>query len=205
MNEVVNGLKEQGKTNKSLFFKILLVFVIILILFILFYNKKGDIEVELKSSLTKLVEKNDLETASIVYNVIAKKCKDNETCDVTSNNINDFEYVVSCKGTLKAGIDFNNVKIELDKKNKKLIVEIPDATIIGEPNINPHMEYLKGDEVPASKLPEVLRLCQETTLAKSQADNQLIPAAKKQATIVLEEFYRQWIKAYDSSYEVIIK
>jgi hypothetical protein len=33
----------------------------------------------------------------------------------------------------------------------------------------------------------------------------LIPAAKEQSRVVLEQFYKQWIKAYDSSYDVEVK
>ena len=43
------------------------------------------------------------------------------------------------------------------------------------------------------------------TVVWSGADGKLIPAAKEQARIVLEEFYKQWIKAYDASYTVEVK
>ena len=196
-------IKEKIKYNKGPF--IILLIIIIILIALLMPSKKKSIKVSVRSTLETLVEKSDLETVNITYNVIAKKCKDdNSECDKKSNDISDFKYVVSCKGTITAGIDFENVKIDVDTKNKKLIVTMPEATIKGEPNIG-SIKFLNGGDVPADELPNARVLCQETTKQKSEEDNKLIPAAKEQARIVLEEFYKQWIKAYDSSYQVEIK
>ena len=200
--------EEKKKEKKGLVKKILSIVLIVLVIsgtgIFFFTNKKEKIEVKVKSTLDKIVEKSDLETVNITYNVIAKKCKKEEECDKSSNNINDFQYVVSCKGTITAGIDFKDVEIEVNKKEKKVIVNVPDATIKGEPNIG-SIKFLNGNEVDAQELPNARKLCQETTMEKSEQDNKLIPAAKEQARVVLEEFYREWIKAYDSSYQIEVK
>lgn len=189
------------KNKKRIFVPILL----IIIIFLLFYpNKNRKIKINVKNTLEKIIEKSDLETANITYNVIAKQCKDNESCDKTSNNIDDFKYVVSCKGTITAGIDFKKIKIDVDTKNKKLIITIPEATIKGEPTIG-SIKFLNGSDLPADVIPEARSLCQDTVKYKSEIDEKLIPEAKNQAVVVLENFYKQWIKAYDSSYQVEIK
>ncbi len=205
-------VKKESKFKKVLgFFRrriilILLILVILLvgIIVLLTSRKDNQIEIKVKSTLEKIVEKNDLETVNIVYNVIAKKCKAGTECDKTSNDINNFEYVVSCKGTITAGIDFSKVKIEVLENEKKIVVEMPDAAMQGDPVIN-SIKFLNGDEVPASKVAEARELCKDVTLEKSGADERLIPEAKDQAKVVLEEFYKQWIKAYDSSYVVEVK
>jgi hypothetical protein len=166
--------------------------------------KKGSVTVKVKSLLNELVEKSDLETVNFTYNVIAKKCREDELCDKSSNKIEDFEYVVSCSGTITAGIDFKDVKIENDSKNKKIIINIPEATIKGEPNIGT-IKFLNGKDVAASELPNARKLCQETTKEKSEADEKIIPYAKEQAEIILVEFYKPFIKAYDSSYEIEVR
>ena len=128
--------EEKKKEKKGLVKKILSIVLIVLVIsgtgIFFFTNKKEKIEVKVKSTLDKIVEKSDLETVNITYNVIAKKCKKEEECDKSSNNINDFQYVVSCKGTITAGIDFKDVEIEVNKKEKKVIVNVPDATIKGD-------------------------------------------------------------------------
>lgn len=195
---------ENGPINYKLWIPLLLIFITLFVIFFTRLNKEGQIKMKVKSTLEKVVEKSDLETVTITYNVIAKKCKDEENCDKKSNNISDFQYVVSCKGSIAAGIDFQKIKVDVDEKDKKVIVKVPDATIIDEPNIH-SIKFLNGNELSASELPNARKLCQETVKEKSELDQKLIPAAKEQSRVVLEEFYNQWIKAYDSSYHVVIE
>lgn len=195
---------ENEPINYKLWIPLLLIFITLFVIFFTRLNKEGQIKMKVKSTLEKVVEKSDLETVTITYNVIAKKCKDEENCDKKSNNISDFQYVVSCKGSIVAGIDFQKIKVDVDEKDKKVIVKVPDATIIDEPNIH-SIKFLNGNELSASELPNARKLCQETVKEKSELDQKLIPAAKEQSRVVLEEFYNQWIKAYDSSYHVVIE
>lgn len=176
----------------------IIVICVILLVIIIVPSKKGKIKTTLKTSLEKVVEKSDLETATITYNIIAKKCK-KDGCDKNSNDIDDFEYVLSCDGTVTAGIDFSKVEVEV--KSKKVIVHLPDATIMDEPNIG-SVKFLNGKEIKGVEYADARKFCQEEVKAKSLNDNRLLPAAKKQTMTVLEDFYKQWIKSYDPSYEV---
>ena len=139
---------ENGPINYKLWIPLLLIFITLFVIFFTRLNKEGQIKMKVKSTLEKVVEKSDLETVTITYNVIAKKCKDEENCDQKSNNISDFQYVVSCKGSIVAGIDFQKIKVDVDEKDKKVIVKVPDATIIDEPNIH-SIEFLNGNELSA--------------------------------------------------------
>lgn len=201
--EVKENKEEKSKNKTKLVIIISITCLIVLTLNLIVFNKEGNIEVKVKSSLDRLVEKSDLETASFTYNVIAKKCKDEEKCVKESNNINDFEYVISCKGTITAGIEFKNIKIDVDKKNKKLIVKIPEA---GIKDINVvSLKFLNGEDLPASELANARKLCKETINEKSEKDNKLLPAAKEQAEVVLKSFYEQWLKSFDEEYKVEVK
>lgn len=179
----------------------LIVIGVVVVLFIT--NKEGDIKTTFKSSLDRIVEKSDLETVNFTYNVIAKQCKDNEDCDLSSNNIKDFEYVVSCQGTLTAGIDFSKVEIDVDKTNKTIIVTMPAATIKGS-NVG-SLKFLDGKEIPANELPKARELCEKAIETKSREDGKLLPAAKEQASVVLKSLYEQWLKAFDNDYKVEVK
>lgn len=201
---IINS-KESSKHGKGKFAVIIaILIVIILVVFGVITNKNGSIKITVKSSLDRIVEKSDFETVNITYNVIAKKCKDEKKCDLNSNDINDFKYVVSCKGTITAGIDFSKIEIEVDEKNKKLIVTMPEASVKGEPTIG-KVKFLNGSELKGDKLVDAKKLCQTTTIEKSEKDGKLLPAAKEQAREVLQSFYEQWIKAYDSEYKVEVK
>ena len=197
-------VRKKGSKLKVFLLLLVLVIIVIFVKKFIISGGKGNIDLKVKSTLEKVVEKSDLETVNITYNVIAKKCKDEDNCDLTSNSIEDFAYVVSCKGTIAAGIDFNNVDISIDEDNKKVIIVLPDAKITDEPNIT-SIKFLNGNDLPAEELPNARKLCQETTLEKSENDDKLLPAAKEQAIVVLEQFYKQWIKAFDDSYQVEIR
>lgn len=200
--------KKEKKNSLKSFKRIgLLLIILILVVFgikMIILNKDGDVKNQVKTILDRVVQKSELETVTITYNVIAKKCKDENNCDKSSNNIKDFKYVVSCQGTITAGIDFDKVKVEVDESKKNIIIHIPEASIKGDPNIL-SINFLNGNELSASELTNARNLCQETTKERSQADGKLIPAATEQAKIVLEGFYKQWVKAFDSSYTVEIR
>ena len=188
--------------------KIPIIAIIIVALIIIFggsilTSKEGKTKNTVKSSLDKVVEKSDLETVSFTYNVIAKKCKNDKNCDLKSNDIDDFKYVVSCKGTVTAGLDFQNVKIDVEENKKIVTVKIPEATLSKTPSVG-SVRFLNED-VSADELPNARNLCAETIKYKSEADEKLLPAAKEQARVVLEEFYSQWIKAYNPEYKVEVK
>ena len=192
--------EEEKKSRKKPIVIILLLIIVVLVVVFVIPNKEGKIKILAKSSLDRLVEKSELETVNFNYNVIAKKCKKEDKCDLTSNNIKDFEYVVSCTGTLTGGIDFSKVEITVDSKNKKLIVKLPEAKIT-DVNIG-SLKFLNGEDVSASELPNARLLCENTIKEKSAQDEKVVPAIKEQASVVLQSFYEQWIKAIDKSYKV---
>lgn len=181
----------------------LILIVIIVIAVVLFLtNKEGDVNVELNTTLDKLVEKNELQTVTFTYNVIGKQCKEAD-CDKTSNNIDDYKYVVSCKGTVTAGVDFKKIKLNLNEETKTLLVEIPEATI-GETNIA-SVNFLNGDKLPSSELVNGLGLCKETIKEKTNKDTELLEASKEQAKIILNLYYQKWIKSLGNDYKVEVK
>ena len=196
--------KKGNKKKRKIIIPIIIILLISSIVILMSTKKQESVKTHIKTTLDSIAKKSDLETANITYNVIAKQCKDKEKCDKESNNIDNFKYVVSCKGTITAGIDFKSIKIDVDENKKKVIITIPEATIKGEPNIG-SIKFLNGKDLGANEVPGARKLCQEAVEEKSKKDNKLIPAAKEQARIVLEEFYKQWIKAYDSSYVVEVK
>lgn len=179
----------------------LIVIIIVLVLILVIPNKKGKIKTTLKSSIDKVVEKSDLETANITYNIIAKKCK-KDGCDTSSNDTSLFEYVLSCDASITAGIDFS--KVDIDIEGKKVIVKLPDATLVGEPNIG-SVKALNGKEIKATEYADARKFCQEEVKERALNDNKLLPAAKEQSKTVLEDFYKSWINIYDSSYKIEFK
>ena len=176
--------------------------LIFLIIVLGIFNKEGSVQVKVKSSLDKLVEKSDLETVTFTYNVIAKECKDDDKCDKTSNDIDDFEYVISCDGSITAGIDFEKTEIEIKEKEKKVIINLSSASVT-DINVGT-LKFINGDDIPASELVNARNLCEETIKEKSNKDEELLLTAKEQAKEVLMSFYGQWLKSIDDEYTIEI-
>lgn len=168
-------------------------------------SKEGNVTIEVKNSLEKLIEKAELQTATFTYNVIAKECKKDEKCDKNSNNINDFKFVVSCSGTVTAQIDFNNdkIKINVDENNKKIIIELPEAKL-NKPKITSR-KFLNGEDLLASETANAENLCNETIKEKSQKDKKILAMAKEQAKVVLKSFYEKSKEALAKEYEIEVK
>lgn len=193
--------KKRNKYTKLIF--ILICIIVILIAVFVIPSREGITRISVKSSLDRIEKSSDLETVSFTYNVIAKKCEDKDDCNLQSNDIDEFEYVVSCKGTVTAGIDFEKVKIDIDKDAKKLILTLPESSI-KDTNVE-SLDFINGDDIPAEELPNARKLCEDTTKEKSDNDEDLLPAAREQAIDVLKSFYKQWLKAYDEEYKIVVK
>ncbi len=113
-----NILKKLSK--KSLVILICCFIVVILIITtILLVNKNGrkKLEIITKSNLEKIINVSDLSTLEAVYNGIAKVTNNEEPDEVN--------YYVSYDAKIKAGIDFQQVDINLDNEKKVIKVKIP--------------------------------------------------------------------------------
>lgn len=195
--------KKGNKRLIKLLIGIVCIVGVVITIILVFSNKEGEVTVNLKSTLDEIKEKSDLEAVTFTYNVIGKQCKDEEECDKTSNNIDDFKYVVSCKGTVTSGIKFDEIKLNLDESSKKLVIEMPEATIT-DTNIS-STNFLNGDKIPASEIAHARKLCQQTLLEKVNADVELLDASKKQAEVVLTEYYKHIVKSFGNDYKVEVK
>ena len=194
--------KKDIKLNNNMLLGCVLLVVFLGIILFVISSRKPNITVSVQSSLEKLVDRADLETANLNYNFVAKKCNDNKECDLNSNNIDDFDMVVSCKSIITVGLDFDKVKVVDDKANKVVKISIPEPSI---KEINPgSVKFLNGDELEAEALVDARKLCEDTAKEKSSKDEKFMQAAKDQAIVVIKSFYEKWIKAINDSYSVEI-
>lgn len=189
----------------------IILIVAIAIIFINKYSNGGNIETKAKISLDKIVEKSDLETANITYNVIGKKCKNEKKCDLNSNKMSNFEYVVSCKGTLTAGIDFSKVKI--DVQGDTINVLIPKAKIIGEPNVDESdfkkEKFIESEDgflirnpITGDDISKAFDDAQNEMKKSAESDEQLLSTAQTRAKIIIEESINQFAGLSSKDYTI---
>lgn len=197
--------KKSKKSTKTIIF-LLLIIVILLLALGIANSETGKLKITAKSSLEKIIEKNDLETVVYTYNAIAKQPK-NAEINLESENNDDFKYFVSYKGTVTAGIDFKQVKIDVDKKAKKLIITVPEPKItgynidIGELNFI----FRKDKYDKASELESAFKLCKADLESRSEKDELILKIAKQNSITVIEAFFKPWLETFNNKYQIEVK
>lgn len=201
-------IKKYMELNLSVRIISILVVVILILLAIVLNNEERKIKISAKSSLTKINEQTNLETVEYSYTSVAKKCIKK---DCKGNKLSDHEYFVKYDGVVVAKIDFNKIKIEVDKNEKKVTVIIP------EPKIDDKDYAIKDDKDAlkfmfksqkyndADKLPEIRQACIEDMKNKVEKEPLILETAKKNAIEVINAFMEPWINVEYSEYKLEVK
>ena len=205
IHKVSEKIKKLNKSTKIIIILVIVIAILCLALGVA-NSETGKLKITAESSLEKIVEKNDLETVSYTYNAIAKQPK-NADGNVESENNDDYKYFVSYEGTVSAGIDFKQVKIDVDKKAKKLIITVPEPRMTGYNVDIGSLKFIFTKEKynEASELESAFKLCKADLENRSEKDELILKTAKQNSITVLEAFFKPWIETFNNEYEVEIK
>ena len=97
MDKVLDRIKSLSRTTKYIFGGAIAVLLIAILLVVVF-SGSGDVSISVETSLKEMITTSQLRTAEYTYNSIA---------DITDDD--KVKYHVSYKGTVTAGVDFENV------------------------------------------------------------------------------------------------
>lgn len=196
-------IKSSSKTKIII---ILIIFVVLSLFLSSFFSSSKKIKFSAESSLEKVVDMNNLETVTYTYNAIARQCK-KTNCSSESTDIDDYKYFVSYEGTVTAGIDFKQVKIDVDKKAKKLIIDLPEPIITGHNVDISKLKFIfKGEKYnEASELENAFKLCKRDLENRTTEDDLILKTAKDNSISVLKGFYEPMIKKIDKDYIIEFK
>lgn len=159
---------------------------------------EGEVTTITESSLKKVFEISELQTADYIYNAIAEVYgEDGET----------LKYYVAYEGTVTAGIDFGSVGIQIDEESKEITILVPAATIQDTVVNAGTLEYIfeknKYDNENVYK--EAYETCQTDLEKKASSETQLLEMAKDNAKQVIEALVTPWVEQIDSEYTVTIE
>lgn len=161
-------------------------------------GEEGKISTISEASLEKVFEISELSTADYTYNAIAKAYNED---GVT------VKYYVAYEGKVKAGIDFSKIVIDIDEKEKIITITIPDVEITDK-IVNPGtLEYIFKDKKSETETvhQEAFKICEEDLAERTDAEEDLIVLAKKNALAVVEALVAPWVEQIDDGYEVKIQ
>lgn len=194
-----NILKRLSK--KSLVILICCFIVVILIITtILFVNKNGrkKLEIITKSNLEKIINVSDLSTLEAVYNGIAKVTNNEEPDEV--------DYYVSYDAKIKAGIDFQQVDINLDNEKKVIKVKIPEIKI-NDINVDiASLDYIfMNDKANTETVSEqAYGKCIEDVTSEVNTEDAIYELAKENTQNIIEALIKPFINQLDEEYKLEI-
>lgn len=194
-----NILKKLSK--KSLVILICCFIVVILIITtILFVNKNSrkKLEIITKSNLEKIINVSDLSTLEAVYNGIAKVTNNEEPDEVN--------YYVSYDAKIKAGIDFQQVDINLDNEKKVIKVKIPEIKI-NDINVDiASLDYIfMNDKANTETVSEqAYEKCIEDVTSEADTEDAIYELAKENAQNIIEALIKPFINQLDAEYKLEI-
>ena len=194
-----NILKRLSK--KSLVILICCFIVVILIITtILFVNKNSrkKLEIITKSNLEKIINVSDLSTLEAVYNGIAKVTNNEEPDEVN--------YYVSYDAKIKAGIDFQQVDINLDNEKKVIKVKIPEIKI-NDINVDiASLDYIFMNDKANTKTvsEQAYEKCIEDVTSEVDTEDAIYELAKENAQNIIEALIKPFINQLDAEYKLEI-
>ena len=158
---------------------------------------EGEVLALSEASIRKVFEISKLQAADYMYHTIAAAYgEDGET--VT--------YYVAYEGRVKAGIDFAQIKIDIDEEKKIIFITIPEVEF-QEITVDPGtMEFIFRDKKSESENihSESYDLCLKDLREKIGQEEELRESAEKNIEAVVKGLIIPWIEQTGCGYEVEI-
>lgn len=161
-------------------------------------GSEGEVSTITESEIRDVFEISELQTADYIYNAIVHVPGDDES---------GYNYHVAYEGTVTAGIDFEDIKIEVDDQTKTITILIPQVTIIDAVVDAGSLKYIftkeKYDNESVYK--EAYSLCQKDLDDKAENDTELTDLAKENVKQVVEALVQPWVNQIDKEYSINVE
>lgn len=151
-----------------------------------------------EAQLAEVFKISELSTATYTYNSIAS-AYDEEAQTV--------RYHVSYEGTVKVGVDFSDIKMEIDNENKLIKLTLPEAEVLDMSIDAGTMDYIFTSEIYNTETitQEAYNLSCLDLKCKLENEEQLYVTAKENAIATVEALIKPWVEQMDADYTVSIR
>ena len=168
------------------------------VLFSAFPKKESTAEIISVSTLQQIIEVSELSTFTAVYNGIAQVPNEKKPDEI--------DYYVSYEAKVNAGIDFEQVQIEVDHEEKMVYLTIPEIYIT---DINVDIASLdfifNNDKANSSTVTQTaFKACEEDVQKESQEKNAILELAEQNAKNPLTALIKPFIEQMDQEYKLEI-
>ncbi|MBQ6809468.1 MAG: DUF4230 domain-containing protein [Clostridia bacterium] len=151
------------------------------------------------STLEKIIDVSKLSTFYSTYNGIA---------NVANNkNPENIDYYVSYEGKVKAGFDFEKLKITVDDKTETIKVEIPEIVITDLTVEIRSLDFIfmnnKANTATTSE--EAYKKCIEDLKTETENNSAILELARENAVNVVKALFDPIISQLDSEYKLVVE
>ena len=179
-------------------FCIAVVVILISIFAVAGTGKKKETQIITKSNLEKIINVSDLSTLEAVYNGVAKVPNE--------ENPDEIDYYVSYDAKVKAGINFNEIKIDVDNEKKAITVTLPEIKI-NDVNVDiTSLDYIflnnKANTETVSE--QAYKKCIDDVTNETNTEDQIYKLAKENAENIIEALIKPFVNQLDSEYSLTI-
>ena len=175
---LLESIKNMGKSTRYLIIAGVATLLIAILVFALF-SPSGDTTFSAETSLKEVLEISDLSTAEYTYNSIVE----------VKNDKDDTKYHVAYKGTVKVGINFEN--IQFDETEENITIIIPSVEI-QDVSVNTDFDYIftKDKYNNETIYAEAYNKCIEDLTKKAKNNETLLSTARDSAKDTVEALLR---------------
>ncbi len=185
--------------KQFIFLIVLLIVLIVAIFGFVRSHNKSEKEVITKSTLEKMINVSELSTFEAVYNGITQVM--NKTDD------EKVDYYVYYEAKVKAGFNFEEVKINLDNREKKIVITLPKIKIndinVDIASLDYMFENKKADTETVSQ--EAYKAAIADVTEESKNETAIYELAKQNAVNIVEALVKPFVQQVDPEYQIEIR
>lgn len=179
---------------------LILTVIIIVLVFIIaaFKSSKKKIKTISESTLQEVLEISELSTVEYTYNAVTRVYdEDDET----------LMYSVAYDGIVKAGIDFSQVDLAIDKEKKIIHITVPAVEIIDYVVDEGSLEYIFDQDKynTATVSQAAYKICKADLENKASQETALLSLARENAISTVSGLVEPWIEQIDNAYTIIVE
>lgn len=181
----------------------LLCFIIVAIIVFLFvkekmFSRESKPEIISKSTLEKVINVSDLSTFEAIYNGVASVANEEKPENI--------DYYVSYEAKVKAGIDFEQVNLEVNEDEKRITVTLPEVKIT-DVNVDiASLDYIFMNKRANTETvsAQAYKKCIKDVTNESNSTTAIYELAKQNARNIVEALIKPFVEQLDSKYELKI-
>lgn len=181
---------------------LVLVIVVLVMAFIVIptaRNSKKQAEVITVSTLQEIIDVSELSTFTAVYNGIAQV--------MNQDNPESVDYYVSYEAKVNAGIDFEQVGIDLDEEAKTIRITMPPVELT-EVNVDiSSLDFIfYNQKLNTSTVTETAyKACEADVEKESQEQQAIYDLAEQNAKNVLTALVKPIVDQADTEYTLVVE